>query len=59
MNIFDYFRETKGEMKHVSWPTKKQVTAYTVSVVIISIFAALYLGLFDYIFTEIVNRFFI
>lgn len=37
-------------MKHVSWPTKSQTTTYTVLVIVLSLFIAFYLGLFDWIF---------
>lgn len=57
MKIFDYIKETKGEMKHVSWPTKKQTTIYTVLVIIVSILVAFYLGAFDRLFTWIVDNF--
>ena len=50
MSFIDYLRETKGELKHVSWPTQKQTIVYTIIVVIISITVAYFLGLFDYIF---------
>jgi len=59
MKLFDYIRDTKGEMKHVSWPTKNQAIAYTLLVLVISLFFAAYLGFFDYIFTNVVDRFFI
>ena len=51
MNIFNFFREVKGEMKHMSWPTKKQTIAYTALVILVSVVVALYVGLFDHIFT--------
>ncbi|MEI6420397.1 MAG: preprotein translocase subunit SecE [bacterium] len=47
MKIADYLRETKGEMKHVSWPTKKQAIAFTVLVIIVSVVTAIILSLFD------------
>jgi preprotein translocase subunit SecE len=59
MLLFDYIRDTKGEMKHVSWPTRKQVVAYTLIVLGLSIVLSIYLGFFDYIFTQVVDRFFI
>ncbi|MFA6340632.1 MAG: preprotein translocase subunit SecE [Candidatus Paceibacterota bacterium] len=49
--ISNYLSETKEEMKHVSWPTKKQTMTFTILVIAISIFVAAYLGLFDYIFS--------
>ncbi len=52
MKIAEYLRETKGELKHVSWPTRRQAIAFTVLVVAISIITAIYLGLFDALFSE-------
>jgi preprotein translocase subunit SecE len=45
-------KDTKGEMKHVNWPTRKQTIAYTSLVIIISIAIAIDLGIFDFIFTK-------
>jgi preprotein translocase subunit SecE len=59
MLLLDYIRDTKGEMKHVSWPTKSQVIAYTLIVLVLSVVLALYLGFFDYIFTQVIDRLFI
>ena len=52
MGIINYVKETRGELKHVSWPTKKQAVTYTVVVILLSLGIALYLGLFDYIFSQ-------
>jgi preprotein translocase subunit SecE len=52
MKLFDYIRETKAEMTHVSWPTKKQALGYTILVIVISVLISIYLGLFDFLFTE-------
>lgn len=58
MNRFiNYLKDTKGELKHVSWPTRKQSLIFTVLVIAISILTALYLGLFDFIFTELLDLF--
>jgi len=57
MRLFDYLRETKGELKHVSWPTKRQSFFYTVIVIIISVLTAYFLGFFDFIFTYILGTF--
>ncbi|MEK7567879.1 MAG: preprotein translocase subunit SecE [Patescibacteria group bacterium] len=48
MALKDYLKETREEMRHVSWPTRNQITAYTIVVIAISIATALYLGAFDY-----------
>lgn len=46
-------------MKHVSWPTRRQVLSYTLVVVAVSLVTSLYLGLFDFLFSFIIDRFII
>ena len=50
MSIITYLKDTQGELKHVSWPTRNQAIAFTVVVVLISVFVSFFLGFFDYIF---------
>lgn len=52
MNVASYIKETKAEMKHVSWPTRRQVVVYTGIVIAVSLMTALLLGLFDFIFSR-------
>lgn len=54
--FINYIKESKSEMQHVSWPTKKQTIAYTILVLGISLFVSLYLGFFDFVFTEILEK---
>jgi preprotein translocase subunit SecE len=56
MGLINYIKETKGELKHVSWPTRKQAVTYTILVIIISLLTAAYLGAFDWIFRGIVEQ---
>lgn len=55
--LIDYLKETREELKHVSWPTRRQAIAFTVAVIVISLVAAIYLGFFDYIFSLILKKF--
>jgi preprotein translocase SecE subunit len=57
MSILSYFRETKGELAHVNWPTKRQSIIFSVVVIAISVLTAFFLGLFDFIFSRILNFF--
>lgn len=57
--LIQYIRDTRGELKHVSWPTTKQATIFTILVIAVSLFIAALLGLFDFIFTGLLNKFFI
>ena len=50
-----YFRDTAAEMKQVSWPTQQQAVFYSLLVIVISSFVALYVGAFDYIFSQAIN----
>lgn len=51
-----YLKDTRAELRHVAWPTQAQTIVYTVLVALISVGIALYLGLFDYIFTTGIAR---
>ena len=53
--MLTYFKEVRGEMKHVSWPTRRQTITYTVVVIAVSLGTAVYLGLLDYLFSGIVK----
>jgi len=53
--LFNYFRATRGELKHVSWPTQKQTVIFTVFVIVISIITAIYLGILDHFLTKGLN----
>ena len=57
MGVTDYLKETRGEMKHVSWPTRKQVILFTVLVIAISLLTAFLLGFFDYVFKILLEKF--
>jgi|ETNmetMinimDraft_30_1059905.scaffolds.fasta_scaffold112437_1 preprotein translocase subunit SecE len=55
MNPINYLRETKTELKHVSWPTRSQAINFTILVIAASIFVAALLALFDYGFKIILE----
>ena len=54
-NMFNYFKEVRAEMKHVSWPSYRQTITYTIVVIAVSLATAVYLGLWDYLFAELVK----
>lgn len=57
MKIINYIKETKGELKHVSWSTRRQAIVYTTIVILISLGVALFLGFFDFVFTQVLEKF--
>ncbi len=50
MGINHYIKETNAEMKHVTWPTRRQTVIYSALVVVISLVISAYLGLLDAVF---------
>ena len=54
-NLTKYFRDTAAELKQVSWPTQHQAMLYTALVIGISIVVALFVGAFDYGFSEVIS----
>lgn len=56
MRFTNYLKDVRGEMKHVSWPTRRQALVFTALVIAISVFGALYLGLLDFIFSAVLGR---
>ena len=59
-NLSNYFKATVAEMKQVSWPSQRQALVYTFLVILLSVLVALFLGLFDFLFSTgvdfIVNK---
>ncbi len=57
MKITEYIKETRTEMSHVTWPSRKQAISYSIAVVIVSIATALFLAFFDFIFSKLLTLF--
>ena len=49
--FIQYLQDTKGELRHVAWPTRTQTIVYTVLVAALSVGVALYLSVMDLFFT--------
>ena len=54
--MLQYLKDTRGELRHVAWPTRVQTIIYTILVIAISILVSLYLGFFDYLFTHALGK---
>lgn len=49
--LVNYLKNSKAELKKVTWPTKKQVINHTILVIGISLAVAFFLGALDYVFS--------
>lgn len=52
-----FIKEVRAELGKVTWPTAAQVWKSTVTVILISVFIGLFIGVLDYIFVNISNFF--
>lgn len=50
-----YFREVRAELSRVDWPSRQELFAMTVVVIVVLAAMALYLGLWDLLFTLLVQ----
>ncbi len=50
-----YFRETRGELRRVTWPTREESQRLTGVVIAVSIVFALFLGSLDFVFSRLVG----
>lgn len=55
--LINYIKDTRAEMRHVTWPTRRQVVIYTIIVVMVSLATAALLGFFDFLFTRALEFF--
>jgi len=55
MGLIQYIKETQAEATKVSWPTTRHTTIFSIVVIVVSLLVAAYLGLFDFIFTNLLE----
>ncbi len=48
--IVRYFKETRAELRKVTWPTREETRTLTTIIVIVTVTMAIFLGLLDYLF---------
>jgi len=54
--VINYIKDTKGELKHVSWPTRRETIAFTIIVIFIAVFVSIILGFFDHLFSQVLEK---
>lgn len=54
--VLDYIRESRAELRKVTWPTKQQVWYSTLVVIAVTFVVSLYLGLVDLLLTGVFSR---
>jgi preprotein translocase subunit SecE len=52
-----FLKDTKAELKKVTWPSRNEVTSTTIVVIIATIFFGFYLFFMDVIFSWLISHF--
>lgn len=47
-----YFRESRAELRKVSWPNRKELTTYTLVVIVTTAVVSVFIGLVDLLFSQ-------
>lgn len=55
MSATNYLKETKAELRQVSWPTRRQAINYTLVVIGLGVVTALLLSLSDIVFSYLLG----
>ncbi len=53
--FFQYIRDSRMELKKVAWPTRKEVGATTIAVLLLVAVMVLYLGVVDFGLTKLMK----
>ena len=51
--IIRYFKQTRAELKKVTWPTREEAIRLTGIVLAVTVVMAVFLGLLDYLLTTV------
>jgi preprotein translocase subunit SecE len=55
--FINFLKDTKAELKKVTWPSRNEVTSTTIVVVIATVFFGFYLFFMDVIFSWLISHF--
>ncbi len=53
--LVEYLKDTRGELRKVSWPTREAATNLTLIVLGVTVAMALFLGAVDFLFATLVR----
>ncbi len=55
MKMFDFIRESREELKRVTWPEKEEVSNFTIVVIVTLVVVAVFLSVVDMVLGEIMK----
>ena len=54
--VQEYFKDTRGELRKVNWPSRQQATNLTLIVLAVTAAMAVFLGLTDLVFSTLIQQ---
>jgi preprotein translocase subunit SecE len=54
--FINFLKETKAELKKVTWPSRNEVTSTTIVVILATVFFGFYLFFMDLIFSWVITQ---
>ncbi len=54
-SLIRYLRETRAELRKVTWPTREEAMRLTLVVIVTILVMAVILGLLDYIYAKLID----
>ncbi len=54
-SVSQFLRETRAELRKVTWPTRDEAIKLTVVVMVTILVTALFLGILDYVFAKLLG----
>ena len=55
--LVTYLKESRTELRKVTWPTREETLRYTATVIVVSGALAIFLGGIDYLLQQVLNKF--
>jgi preprotein translocase subunit SecE len=55
--FINFLKDTKAELKKVTWPSRNEVTSTTIVVIIATVFFGFYLFFMDVLFSWLISHF--
>jgi len=55
--FINFLKDTKAELKKVTWPSRSEVTSTTIVVIIATVFFGFYLFFMDVLFSWLISHF--
>ena len=53
--LTEYLKDTRGELRKTSWPTREQATNLTLIVLAVTAVMAAFLGALDFVFAQLIR----